>query len=171
MHQVAETQKHLAALGQAVSQPSAGPRTLRLSENDINVALVSNVGLKNLLTAHGVKNVQVVLQEPDSVLVHASATVQGHVQNIQVSGTLAPDPKTGLRFTATGAQVGSLPLPPGIVTSEASGLANHFARQLLSHFSLTVQGVYVQKKDLVIVGIPRQSSPAASPQPASPARH
>ena len=170
VHQVAETQKHLDVLGKTVAAPGNGPRTLRLSENDINVALASNPALKKLLTAHGVKNVQVVLQEPDSEIIHASAAVRGQTQNVQVSGTLAPDPKTGLRFTATSAEVGSLPLPPGVVTSEASGLANHFARQLLSHFSLSVQGVYVEKKDLVSVGLPSQSPAAASPQSASPAR-
>ena len=164
--QVADTQKHLDALGKTVSKPGTGPRTLRLSENDINVALASSPSLKKLLTAHGVKAVQVVLQEPDSVVVHASATVQGHVQNIQISGAVAPDPKLGVRFTATSAQVGSLPLPPALVTSEANGLAARFSRQLLSHFSLSVQGVYVQGKNLVIVGLP-----TASPQGASPGRH
>lgn len=171
-HQVAETQKHLDVLGKAVAKPGTGPRTMRLSENDINVALASNPSLKKLLTAHGVKNVQIVLQEPDSILVHASAAVQGHVQNIQISGAVVPDPKLGVRFTARNAQVGSLPLPAALVTSEANGLAARFSRQLLSHFSLSVQGVYVQKKDLVIVGVPLQpTSPAASPQSASPARH
>jgi len=170
--QVAETQKHLDVLGKAVSKPGTGPRTLRLSENDINVALAGSPSLKKLLTAHGVKAVQIVLQEPNRVVVHASATVRGHVQNIQISGALAPDPKLGVRFTATNAQVGSLPLPAPIVTAEANGLAAHFSRQLLSHFSISVQGVYVQKKDLVIVGIPTQTPPtAASPPTASPGRH
>ncbi len=162
VRQVAETQKHLDVLGKTVSRPGTGPRTLRLSENDINVALASSPSLKKLLTTHGVKAVQIVLQEPDSVVVHASATVQGRVQNIQISGAVAPDPKLGVRFTATSAQVGSLPLPAALVTSQANGLAARFSRQLLSHFSLSVQGVYVQKKDLVIVGIPSQSVPAAA---------
>jgi len=171
-HQVAETQKHLDVLGKAVSRPGTGPRTLRLSENDINVALASNPSLKKLLTAHGVKDVQIVLQEPDSIVVHAAATVQGRVQNIQVSGAVNPDPKLGVRFTATHAQVGSLPLPAALVTSQANGLAARFSRQLLSHFSLSVQGVYVQKKDLVIVGVPSQSATAAASQrSASPAHH
>jgi len=171
-HQVAETQKHLDVLGKAVAKPGTGPRTLRLSENDINVALAGSPSIKKLLTAHGVKAVQIVLQEPGRVVIHASATVRGQVQNIQISGALAPDPKLGVRFTAANAQVGSLPLPAPIVTAEANGLAAHFSRQLLSHFSLSVQGVYVQKKDLVIVGIPTQSaSTPASPPTASPGRH
>lgn len=170
VRQAAETQKHLDALRKTVSKPG-GPRTLRLSENDINVALASNPSLKKLLAAHGVKDVQVVLQEPDSVVVHASAAVQGHVHNIQISGAFAPDPKVGVRFTATHAQVGSLPLPAALVTSEANGLAAHFSRQFLSHAALSVQGVYVQKKDLVIVGAPAPSAAKASLQSASPARH
>lgn len=171
-HQVAEAQKHLDVLGKAVSRPGTNPRTLRLSENDINVALAGNPSLKKLLAAHGVKAVQVVLQEPDGIIIHASAAMQGQVKNIQISGSVTPDPKLGVRFTAAGAQVGSLPLPAALVTSEANGLATHFSRQLLSHVSLSVQGVYVQKKVLVIVGVPSHSTPAAaSPRLASPARH
>ncbi len=167
-HQVAETQKHLDTLGKTAARPGTGQRTLRLSEKDINIALASSASLEKLLAAHGVKAVQIVLQEPDGIVVHASAAVQGHVQNIQISGVLAPDPKLGVRFAATHAQVGRLPLPPALVTSEANGLAAHFSHQLLRHFSLSVQGVYVQKKDLVIVGVP---AAAASPPTASPARH
>ncbi len=171
--QIAETQKRLTGLGQAAAKPGNSPRTLRLSENDLNVTLAGSKPLQKLLTAHGVQAVQVVLQEPDGIILHATATVRGQTQNVQIDGTLAPDPKTGLRFTATNAQVGSLPLPPGVVTSEAGGLADHFARQFLGRLSLSVQGVYVQKKDLVIVGIPTAPASAApaSPKSASPARH
>ncbi len=166
--QVAETQKRLAGLGQSAAKPGTGPRTLRLSESDINVALAGSKPLRKLLTAHGVQAVQVVLSEPDSLTLHATATVRGQTQNVQVDGTFAPDPKTGLRFNATQAQLGTLPLPAPIVTAEAGGIANHFARQFVSRLSLSVQSVSVQKKDLVIVGIP--TAPASRPT-ASPAHH
>ena len=144
--QVAETQKHLDTLGKAAAKPGTSPRTLRLSENDINVALAASPTVKKLLAAHGVKAVQIVLQEPDGVVVHASATVEGRTRNIQISGAMVPDPKLGVRFTASSAQVGSLPLPAALVTAETDKLAAHFARQFLSRTSLSVQGVYVQKK-------------------------
>ena len=164
--QFAETQKHLAVLGKTASVPGTSPRTLRLSESDLNVALAGSPTVKTLLAAHGVQAVQIVLQEPDAVVIHAAVTVRGHPQNIEVGGTLAPDPKLGIRFTAGSAQVGSLPLPAAVVTAEANGLAARFSRQLLSKVPLSVQGVYVQKKDLVIVGLP---AAPASPPTASPA--
>lgn len=175
-HQVAETEKHLNALSQTAAKPGRRPRTLRLSEQDINVALAGSRPLQTLLTAHGVHAVQIVLSEPRRVTIHATAAVHGQTQNIQIDGTLAPDPKTGLRFVASGAQVGSLPLPAPLVSAEAGHLADHFARQFLRRASLSVQEVYVQKDALVIVGIPTASAAPASAAPAfpptaSPARH
>jgi hypothetical protein len=171
--QVADTQKRLTGLEQAASKPGTSPRTLRLSENDLNVALAGSRPLQKLLASHGVQAVQIVLREPDSVIIHAAATVRGQTRNVQISGTLAPDPKTGLRFIASGAQVGSLPLPASVVTAEAGSLASHFARQLLRRRAFSVQSVLVQKKELVIVGIPTPllPLPSASPQSASPGRH
>ena len=164
-HQVAETEKHLNALSAAAAKPGSEPRTLRLSAQDINVALAGSRPLQKLLTAHGVHAVQIVLSEPNHVTIHASVTVHGQTQNVQIDGTLAPDPKTGLRFAASGAQVGSLPLPAPLVSAEADNLAAHFSHQFLRRASLSVQGVYVQKNALVIDGIPT----AALPTPASPA--
>jgi hypothetical protein len=170
--QFADTQKRLTGLEQAASKSGTGPRTLRLSENDINVALAGSRPLQKLLASHGVQAVQVVLREPDSVIIHAAATVRGRTRNIQLSGTLAPDPKTGLRFIASGAQVGSLPLPAAMVTAEAGSLAAHFARQFLRRRAFSVQSVSVQKKELVIVGVPTPPPlPSASRQSASPGRH
>ena len=166
--QVADTQDRLTRLDQAASKPGTSPRTLRVSESDLNVALAASKPLHKLLASHGVHAVQVVLQEPDSIVVHASVTVSGQTRNVQIDGTLAPDPKTGLRFTASGAQMGSLPVPAALVTSQANALAARFSRQFLSRFSLSVQGVYVQKKELVIIGVPLAP---ASPPTASPARH
>ena len=170
--QVADTEKRLAGVGQTVSGPHSAPahepRTLRLSESDLNVVLASSKPLRKLLSSHGIQAVQLVLAEPDKVTLHAAATVQGHTQNIQISGTLVPDPKTGLRYIADSAKIGSLPLPAIVVTSQASNLAARFSHQYLSRLSLSVQSVSVQKKELVIVGVPVKP---ASPQSASPARH
>jgi hypothetical protein len=163
--QMAQTRQHLASLGRAASRTQAGPRLLRLSENDLNVTLAANPSVRGLLTKRGVQAVQIVLQEPDAVVVHASVRVQGHFQNVQISGTLSPDPKTGLRFSAFAAQAGRLPLPPALINAQANQLAARFSRPLLRRLSLTVQSVSIQKKDLLLTCAP------ASPPGASPAPH
>lgn len=166
--QAAETEQRLESLGRSETQAKPGPRTLRLSESDLNVTLAANKSVHQLLTKRGVDAVQIVLQEPDIVVLHASVRVQGHVQNVQISGTLSPDPQTGLRFAATAAQAGRFPLPRALVNAQATQLAARFSRPPLSRLSLTVQSVSVQKKDLVLLCVPAAK---ASPQPASPARH
>lgn len=166
--QAAQTQQRLAGLSRAATKFQPGPRTLRLSENDLNVTLAANKSVHQLLTKRGVEAVQVVLQEPDAVVLHAAVHVGGRVQNVQISGTLSPDPKTGLRFAASGAQAGRFPLPLALVNAQATQLAARFSQPLLSRLSLTIQSVSVQKKDLVLTCVPAAQ---ASPPPASPARH
>lgn len=166
--QAAETKQRLTSLSRAATQSKPGPRTLRLSENDLNVTLAANPAVRGLLTKRGVEAVQIVLQEPNTVVVHASVHVQGHLQNVQISGTLSPDPQTGLRFAATAAQAGRFPLPTALVNAQATQLAARFSRPLLGRLSLTVQSVRIEKKDLVLTCLPAAK---ASPQSASPARH
>lgn len=166
--QAAETQQRLTNLGQTATRSKPGPRTLHLSENDLNVTLAANKSVHQLLMKRGVEAVQIVLQEPDTAVFHASVRVQGHLQNVQISGTLSPDPKTGLRFVVTTAQAGRFPLPMVLVNAQASQLTARFSRPLLSRLSLTVQSVSVVKKDLVLTCLPAAK---ASPQSASPARH
>ena len=166
---LAQAETHLAGLDRAA--PGLGPRTLRLSEDDLNVYLAGSRPARKLLAAHGVQAVQLVLREPADVIVHATVRVHNHAQNIQVSGALAPDTKTGLRFTADAARVGSFPLPAPVVTAEANALAAHFSDQFQRRLALSVQSVRVQKKDLVIVGLPISiPTAAASPQSKSPGR-
>ena len=166
--QAAETQQRLATLSHTAAQLKPGPRTLRLSENDLNVTLASNKPVHQLLLKRGVEAVQIVLQEPNAIILHAAVRVQGHSQNVQISGTLSPDPKTGLRFAASAAQAGRFPLPQALVNAQANQLTARFSRPLLSRLSLTVQSVRVQKKDLVLICAPLTT---ASPRSASPARH
>ncbi len=163
--QVTQTEQHLTQLGQAATQAKPGPRTLRVSETDLNVTLAASKPVHKLLAARGVEAVQIVLLEPNRVVIHASVRVQGRPQNVQISGTLSPDPKTGLRFTATSAQAGRFPLPQALVNAQASRLTARFFRPFLSRLALTVQRVSVDKKELVLVGI---SSAPASPTKASP---
>ena len=160
--QLAQAENHIAGVGQAVSGTGRNPRTLRLSENDLNVYLAGSPPARKLLAAHGVQAVQIVLVEPAGLIIHAAVRIRSHSQNIQIGGALAPDPKTGLRFTATQVRIGRFPLPPSVVTAEANALAARFLRRL----PMNVQNVCVQKNDLVIVGLPMK----ASPQSKSPGR-
>ena len=164
--QVAVAQKRLTTLDQTVSRPSPGPRTLRLSETDLNVILATSKPVRKMLASRGVGAVQIELQEPNALTIHASVRVQGHVQNVLVSGTLAPDPKNGLRFAVTGVQAGRFPLPPALINAQANQIAARFTQPTLRRLSLTVQSVSVEKKDLVVIGIPIKP---ASPQSKSPA--
>lgn len=166
--QIMQTEQHLAKLKDVVTQPKPGPRILRVSESDLNVTLAGNKSVHKLLVSRGVEAVQIVLLEPNRVVVHASVRVSGHSQNVLISGILSPDPKTGLRFAATGAQAGRFPLPQTLVNAQANQLTAHFSRPLLGRLALTIQSVSVDKKDLVLVGVPAAK---ASPQLASPARH
>lgn len=150
------------------------PRTLRLSEEDLNVYPAGNQGARKLLAARGVKAVQIILSEPANLTIRAAVSVKGRPQNVQLDGGLAPDPKLGLRYTATHAQVGRFPLPPAAVTAQANALAARFARQMRGRLPLVVQSVQVQGKMLVLTGLlvkrTRVGPPSpASPRPASPA--
>ena len=169
LRQVAQAETAVAGLGRAAAGPGRKPRALRLSENDLNVYLAGSRSARTLLASRGIEAVQIVLREPANVVVHATVRVRSQSQNIQIAGSLAPDPKTGLRFTASQAQVGSLPLPAAAITAEAQALAAHFSRRL----PIKVQSVSVQKTDLVLVGLPVtvRSPQTASPQSKSPGRH
>ena len=159
--QVAVTQKHLAALDQTASRP--GPRILRLSETDLNVILATSKPIRRMLTSRGVGTVQIVLQEPNALIIHAS--VRGHMPNVLIRGTLIPDSKTGLRFAVSDIQAERFPLPPALISAQASQVTARLSLPMLRRLSLTVQSVSVQKKELVIIGVPA----AASPQSKSPA--
>ena len=163
----------------AVRQPVL--RTLRLSEEDLNVYLAGNPATRKMLVVSTVfEAVQLVLNEPANLTIHAAVALKGRAQNVQLDGSLAPDPKTGLRFTATQAQVGRFPMPPAVVTAQANALAARLLKKVHGRLPLAIQSVQVQGKMLVLTGIlvrrrpaPRQAPPRkpASPQSASLARH
>lgn len=186
--QAAQVQRHLDVLQRQlqpdpapppVTAPSRRPappkpRTLRLTEEDLNVTLAGNKSARKMLAARGVKAVQVILSEPAHLTVRATVLVKGRAQNIQLDGTLAPDPKLGLRYTATRAQVGRFPLPPAAVTAQADALAARLSGQMSDHLPLTIQGVRVEGKTLVLTGLlARRISvrplASASPRSVSPA--
>ena len=180
--QAAQVQRHLDVLQRQlqpdpapppVTAPSRRPappkpRTLRLTEEDLNVTLAGNKSARKMLAARGVKAVQVILSEPAHLTVRATVLVKGRAQNIQLDGTLAADPKIGLRYTATHAQVGRFPLPPTAVTAQADALAARLSGQMRGHLPLIVQSVRVQGKTLVLTGLLARRARIRPPAPASP---
>jgi len=152
----------------ASAPASPKPRTLRLSEEDLNVYLAGNQSARRLLAAQGVKTVQIILSEPANLTIRAAVSVKGRPQNVQLNGALAPDPKLGLRYTATHAQVGRFPLPPAVVTAQANALAARLTRQMHGRLPLTIQSVRVQGKMLVLTGLLIKRRRVAPPAPASP---
>jgi len=191
--QSAQATRHLEALQQEL-QPEEPPQkntrsgrqkaslpappklhTLRLSEEDLNVYLAGNQAARKMLAARGVKTVQIILSEPANLTIRAAVSVKGRSQNVQLDGGLTPDPRLGLRYTATRAQVGRFPLPPAVVTAQANALAARLAGQMHGRLPLTVQSVRVQGKMLVLSGLlvkrrRVRPHPSASPPPELPAR-
>lgn len=163
--QAALAQQHIEGLSEQLTRPArSGPRTLRVSENDLNIYLASNRSLHAQLLSHGVQAVQVTLEEPANVTLRAAITLNGRPQNVQLDGALAPDSQLGLRFTATHAQVGQFPLPSAALTAQANALAARFGRQMAGRLPLAIQSVQVQNKSLLVTGVPITRRAAASPQ-------
>ena len=180
--QAAQVQRHLDVLQQQLQPdplpppgvpPSRQPapprqRTLRLTEEDLNVTLAGNKNARKMLAARGVRAVQVILSEPAHLTVRATVLVKGRAQDIQIDGTLAPDPKIGLRYTATHAQVGRFPLPPAAVTAQADALAARLSGQMSGFLPLTIQTVRVEGKTLILTGLLARRMSVRPPAPASP---
>lgn len=186
--QAAQVRHHMEALQEELQpeeppQKSARPvrkkapspalpkiRTLRLSEEDLNVYLAGDQAARKMLAARGVKTVQILLSEPANLTIRAAVTIKDHAQNVQLDGGLAPDPKLGLRYTATHAQVGRFPLLPAVVTAQANTLAAGIAGQMHGHLPLLIQSVQVQGKVLVLTGtlVKRSRTNMPAPQPPLP---
>ena len=167
--QTALAERRLDGLKDQILAPTGrGPRTIRVSQDDLNVYLAGNRVARKLLRSRGVRAVQITLQEPAGLSLRAALTLQGHPRNVQLDGTLAPDPALGLRFTATHAQMGRFPLPAALLTAQANALAARFARQMAGRLPLTIQGVQVQGHTLVITGTPVTRTPPLRHVAANP---
>lgn len=145
----------------------AKPRTLRVSEDDINVYLAGNAAARALLKSHGVQAVQIVLTPPDVITLHAIFIMRGQPRTVQISGVVTPNPTQGVNFAATQAQAGHFPLPPGVVSSQAQTILRGFIVRSHHRLPLTVQSLQIEGKTLVITGLPVSSE---TPPPASPGR-
>jgi hypothetical protein len=186
VRQVALAQKRLESLvalnapRPALSRPfSPAPppasRTLRVSEEDLNVFLAGSPAARRLLAAHGIRAIQVFLLEPSGLTIRATMDFHGHPQNVQFDGLLTPDPSLGLRFTVTQAHVGRFPVPALVLARQADALAARFSRSMRRRLPITVQSVRIEGKTLLLSGPPAPAAAKnrkgpASPPPASPAR-
>lgn len=157
--------------------PTAPPalRTLRVSEEDLNVYLAGSATARRLLAEHGIQAIQMLLVEPSGLTIRATMEFHGHMQNVQFDGLLAPDPQLGLRFTVTHAQVGRFPVPTLVLARQANALAARFSRSIRRRLPITVQSVRVEGKMLLLSGPPaplpvRPRKAPAFPRSASPAR-
>ncbi len=176
VQRVAQATHRLETLFQP-TPPAAGPqaegprpppktRTLRVSEDDINVYLAGNAAARALLKSRGVQAVQIGLVPPNSITLHAIFVMRGQPRTVLISGILTPNPTQGVNFAATQAQAGHFPLPPGVVSSQAQSILRGFVHRSHHRLPLTVQSVEIVDKTLVITGLP--VSPE-TPPPASPA--
>lgn len=172
---VAQATHHLETLFQpappAAAPPAKGPhlpaapRTLRVSEDDINVYLAGNAAARALLKSHGVEAVQIVLIPPNSITLHAIFILRGQPRTVLISGIVTPNPTQGVNFAATQAQAGHFPLPPGVVSSQAQTILRGFIVRSHHRLPLTVQSLEIEGKTLVITGVPvsPETPPLASP--------
>ena len=158
-----------AARPDAESPPAPPkPRTLRVSEDDINVYLAGNAAARTLLKSRGVQAVQIVLTPPNVATLHAVFVLHGQPRTVLIRGLLTPNPAQGVNFAATQAQAGHFPLPPGVVSAQAETILRGFVRRSHHRLPLTVQSLQIEGKTLVVTGLPvSPETPAA----ASPVRH
>lgn len=162
-------ERHVEGVKNEVLAPTGhGPRTIRVSEDDLNVYLASSRPVRTLLKSRGVQAVQITLQQPAGLTLRAAVRLQGQVRNVQIDGLLAADPDLGLRFTATHAQVGRVPLPAALLTRQANALAARFSHLLASRMPLSIQSVQVQGHTLVVRGTPVTHSPLMPRVAATP---
>lgn len=140
------------------AQPQPAPpaplraRRLELSQQDLNAYLATNPNAKVFLARQGVKAIQILFQPPHNVIIRAAVLYRKRPANVQITGELRPSRRTMIRFVATGAQVGRLPLPPETVTAQADKLAALFTRRLRGRVPLSVQSVQVIGDRIVLTG-------------------
>ncbi len=132
---------------------------LQLSQADLNAYFATNPQVKAMLATHHVQAVQALLSAPRGITVRATMLRGGHPYNIQVETTLRADPKAGLQVTATGAQVGRLPLPPALLAAQANKVAAQITAKMQGRLPLVLKDVRVQGDHLVLLGVPRGPKP------------
>lgn len=132
---------------------------LQLSQADLNAYAATNPQVKAMLMSHHVRAMQMLLKPPYGIVVRATLLRGGHPYNIQVETTVRADAKMGMRVTATGAQVGRLPLPPALVTAQANKVAGELTGKMRGRLPLVLKDVRVQGDHLVLIGVPRGAKP------------
>lgn len=132
---------------------------LQLSQADLNAYCATNPQVKAMLANHHVQAMQMLLKPPQGITVRATLLRGGHPYNVQIETTVRADPKTGLQVTATGAQVGRLPLPSALLTAQANKVAGQMTGRMRGRLPLTLRDVRVQGDHLVLIGLPRGARP------------
>lgn len=132
---------------------------LQLSQADLNAYCATNPQVKAMLANHHVQAMQMLLKPPQGITVRATMVRGGHPYNVQIETTVRADPKIGLQVTATGAQVGRLPLPPALVMAQANKVAGQMTGKMRGRLPLALKDVRVQGDHLVLMGVPRGPMP------------
>lgn len=128
---------------------------LQLSQADLNAYLATDPHVRAMLAKKRVQAVQVILHAPREITVRASVLYHGKPQNVQVEAVVRSVPDAPLQVTATGAQVGRLPLPSALVTAQANKISAQFAGRAQKRLPLVIQDVRVVGDHLVLTGIAR----------------
>lgn len=178
--QAQTAQEHVNDVRAQLFQPEAGPSAphvdtdavqhvrqahgpdlvrLQLSQADLNAYAATNPQVKAMLMSHHVRAMQMLLKPPHGIVVRATLLRGGHPYNIQVETTVRADAKMGMQVTATGAQVGRLPLPPALVTAQANKVAAQMTGKMWGRLPLVLKDVRVQGDHLVLIGVPRGAKP------------
>ncbi len=178
--QAQAAQEHINAVRAQLFQPDARPSAptadtavvqhvrqahgpdlvrLQLSQADLNAYFATNPQVKAMLASHHVRAVQALLNPPRGIVVRATLLRNGHPYNIQLETTVRADPKAGLQVTATGAQVGRLPLPPALLAAQANKIAAQMTAKMQGRLPLVLKDVRVQGDHLVLLGVPRGPKP------------
>jgi len=149
----------------APARPAPGPRVVRLelSQGDLNAYLATNPHVKAMLAQKRVQAVQLMLHAPRGLTVRATVLYRGKPQNVQIEAQMHVAPGKPFAITATGAQVGRLPIPPALVTVEANKVAAQMTGKAVQSLALSLQSVRVVGDRLVLTGVARPpGSPAHS---------
>lgn len=145
------------AFGAAPARPAPGPRIVRLqlTQGDLNAYLATNPHVKAMLAQKRVQAVQLILHAPRGLTLRATVLYRGKPQNVQIEAQMRVAPGKPFAITATGAQVGRLPIPPALVTVEANKVAAQMTGKAVQSLALSLQSVRVVGDRLVLTGVAR----------------
>jgi hypothetical protein len=143
----------------AVSNTSQGNgiRTIRISDNDINVVLAGDAGVISDMKSKGLTNAHIKFADPSNVSFSATVQKDGHAQSITIDGTLATSTDGDLSYSPHAVRLGALPLPEStfdkLIRRECDGVLKLGIQRL----PISVQTVAVKNHQLILSGPSKQS--------------